>query len=330
VNPLVGRPLKSLPRRPLLVVVGHASRDLVADDSRGWRLGGSVTYVSLTAARLGVAVRALIGLDATSAEASELDLLRNAGVEASTRVFPSAPVFRNVETPSGRRQQCLAVGPRLGPRVVPQAWRDDGAWAFVPVLAEISGQQWARFPPAGATVAVGWQGLLRQARAGGRTRARPPRADPLLERADVTVVSEDDLPAGASAWTERVVGDRLMSFFRRPGQQLVLTGAERGGHLFLRSPGSWRALRYRAVPARIADATGAGDVFLAAFLATALDPTLVEPAPAPDEPGVASREWLGRRLRLAAVAAAMASEGLGLTAIPTRAELQDRLVSGAG
>ena len=325
----MGRPVNHPASRPLLVVVGHASRDLVADDPRGWRLGGSVAYVSLSAARLGVAVRALIGLDGASADASELDLLRNAGVELSPLVFPAAPIFRNVDTPRGRRQECLATGPRLSPRNVPEAWRDARTWALVPVLGEISGRAWARLPAAGATVAVGWQGLLREARAGGRTRARPPRPDPLLERADLTVASEEDLAAGGPPWAGRVVGGRLTSFFPRSGQQLVLTSAERGGRSFVRSPRGWRAVRYAAVPARVADATGAGDVFLAALLATALDPTLIRASPA-GSPADASGELLDRRLRFAAVVAAMATEGPGLTAIPTRAAIQARLPGSGG
>ncbi|MEX2548533.1 MAG: hypothetical protein WD830_12225, partial [Chloroflexota bacterium] len=66
---------------PALVVVGAATRDLDASDPRGWRLGGTVTYSSMAAARLGARVMALIGVDAESATAAEIDVLRAAGVE---------------------------------------------------------------------------------------------------------------------------------------------------------------------------------------------------------------------------------------------------------
>ena len=36
--------------RPTLVVVGAATRDIAADDPRGWKLGGGVTYSALAAA----------------------------------------------------------------------------------------------------------------------------------------------------------------------------------------------------------------------------------------------------------------------------------------
>ena len=44
---------------PQVVVIGAASRDLVDDDPRGWRLGGGVSYSALALARLGLPVRAL-------------------------------------------------------------------------------------------------------------------------------------------------------------------------------------------------------------------------------------------------------------------------------
>ena len=301
--------------RPSLVVVGHASRDLVADDPRGWRLGGSVTYVALTAARLGIGVRALVGLDGDSAEASELDLLRGAGVEISPLVLPSAPVFRNLETPQGRHQECLAVGPRLHPRDLPNGWREAAAWALVPVLGEVSGPTWAHLPAHDATVALGWQGLLREARAGGPTRPRPPVADPLLERADVTVVSGDDL--GGVSVADLVAHMRLMPLFPRSGQELVMTDAARGGWLMVRSTRGWDIVPYDAVPAEPElDQTGAGDVFLAAYLATVVDDTLLPPHRPVERPLF--------RLRVAATVAAMATEGPGVTAIPTRSALQER------
>ena len=53
---------------PEVVVVGAASRDLVDDDARGWRLGGGVSYSALALARLGLPVRALIGVDGPGGE----------------------------------------------------------------------------------------------------------------------------------------------------------------------------------------------------------------------------------------------------------------------
>ena len=87
---------------PEVVHVGSATRDIAPDDPRGWRLGGGVTYASLTTARLGLATGALIGLDDEAATARELDLLGDAGVEIIRVPLAEGPVFHNVHLPTGR------------------------------------------------------------------------------------------------------------------------------------------------------------------------------------------------------------------------------------
>jgi len=63
------RPAPGSPR-PTIVVVGAAARDLTESDPRGWRLGGGVSYGALTTARLGLRTAALVGVDATAADAA--------------------------------------------------------------------------------------------------------------------------------------------------------------------------------------------------------------------------------------------------------------------
>lgn len=306
------------PERRLLVV-GNATRDLVDDDPRGWRLGGSVTYVSLAAARLGVPVRAVIGVDRESATALELDTLAAAGVELAPVRMPSGPIFRNRQTRRGRRQECLATGRPLASDEVPRPWRSAGAWALVPVLGEVSGDGWAALPGATTIVGVGWQGLLREAQAGGITVPRAPRSDPLLGRADLVVVSVEDLGPPRDAWRSPHAAEGLDALGWRSGQRLVITEAESGGHHFTRTSRGWEVRRYAAETVDVVDPTGAGDVFLAALLARSLEPGQADRAARLDE-----------ALHFAAVAAALATTGPGITAIPTRAEVLARLGQPAG
>src|SRR4051794_24945257 len=91
---------------PAVVVVGAAARDLTEDDPRGWRLGGGVSYSALTTARLGLPTAALVGADADAATATELDLLREAGVDVRIVPLEHGPVFVNIERPEGRLQLC--------------------------------------------------------------------------------------------------------------------------------------------------------------------------------------------------------------------------------
>ncbi len=104
------------PPRVEVVHVGSACRDIAPDDPRGWRLGGGVTYASLTTARLGLRTAAIVGVDATAATASELDLLREAGVDLLLVPLDEGPIYpqpRDADRPGpdlrpGRR---AAAGP---------------------------------------------------------------------------------------------------------------------------------------------------------------------------------------------------------------------------
>src|SRR6476619_3904917 len=84
---------------PEVVHVGSACRDLADDDPRGWRLGGGVTYATLTTARLGLRTAAVIGVDDAARDAEELDLLRAAGADLLLVPLSEGPVYHNLETP---------------------------------------------------------------------------------------------------------------------------------------------------------------------------------------------------------------------------------------
>ncbi len=282
--------------------VGSASRDLTADDPRGWRLGGGVTYASLTTARLGLRTAAIIGVDATAAGAHELDLLRDAGVDLMVVRLPEAPVFENRETSGGRIQTCDVVGTPLAVPSLPDSWLRAGAWSIVPVADEV-GDWWADAVPASAYLVVGWQGLLRDLAPGAQVARRAPTRSALVRRGDLIGVSHHDVSPGTSL-TE-------LGSFLHPGADLLVTQGRAGG-LFVRigpdRPGP--VVRYLPTATEVEDdPTGAGDTFLAALLASVVRPTI----------GGRSR---GRRrpdLRFAAAAGSLTVEGPGLAAVPDRA-----------
>jgi sugar/nucleoside kinase (ribokinase family) len=295
---------------PSVVVVGSASRDLTEDDPRGWRLGGAVTYGALTLARLGLRTAAFIGVDEEAMHASELELLRRAGVTLVTVAQAHAPVFINEETATGRLQTVVDAGEPLPVTALPEDWTMAQGWLLGPVAGEL-GDDWANVPPAGATVAVGWQGLLRALRAGQRVKRQPPRRSALLRRANLVGVSADDVTADTPI--------EALAAFLEPGAELLLTAADRGGSLFRMPYRSNRPLRYPAVPAdRVVDATGAGDVALAAMLAG----RLTERAAPPELSWAQLRR---RHLRLAAVAASFTVEQPGLQGVPDFAAVCSRL-----
>ncbi len=282
--------------RQTVLVVGAASRDLTETDPRGWRLGGAATYCSLTLARLGLRVRALIGVDAAAAEASELRFLRDAGVDIALARLGRGPVFENIEQAGGRRQRCLSIADAVETASLPASWRTSDAVLFGPVAGEL-GPAWESV--ASAYVALGWQGLLRRLEAGMDVRRVPPAPHPLLAAADLVGVSIDDVEPGTrlGALVDLV----------RPGATLAVTRGDRGGTVLMRRRPARSALfAYPAIPSsRLVDATGAGDVFLATLLAATIDAARLDTG------------TMAGRLTFAAAAGSLAVEAPGVLGVPT-------------
>ncbi len=283
-----------------VVHVGSAARDIAPDDPRGWRLGGGVMYASLATARLGLRTAAVVGVDEPASTASELDALRAAGVDLLLVRLPQSPVFHNTETPAGRVQIAVAPGVPLEPVPLPESWQAAPGWSLVPVAGEV-GDAWLGSIPDAATVAVGWQGMLRTLAAGQRVERRPPTPSALIARADLVGVSHHDV-----APSTRLAD---LAAFLSPGARLLITQGDRGGLLVADDPaGPLQVLRY--LPTRTdgeVDPTGAGDTFLAALLATAVRPSVTRPR---------VRRSNGSDLRFAAAAGSLAVEGIGLAGVP--------------
>jgi pfkB family carbohydrate kinase len=290
-------------RPPLEIVhVGSACRDVDPADPRGWRLGGGVTYAALTTARLGLRTAAIVGADAEAAGSSELDTLRQAGVEILVVPLDEGPVFHNVETPTGREQTCVQPGVPLPIPPIPVGWLAAKGWSIVPVADEIP-DAWAAVIPDGSHVSVAWQGFLRELHPGRRVVHRPPRPSPILRRADLIGVSHHDVPP------ETPIG--VLCGLLHPGADLLITRGASGGLLVAVGPdGPGETLRYLPTATnREIDPTGAGDTFLAALQASALRPAIV------------GRHRSRRRvdLRFAAAAGSLVVEGHGLAGVPDRA-----------
>jgi sugar/nucleoside kinase (ribokinase family) len=286
--------------------VGAACRDIAPEDPRGWRLGGGVTYAALTTARLGLATAAVVGVDADARDASELDLLRHAGVDLMLVALPEGPVYHNIETPAGRVQMCIQPGDRLPVQALPESWSMAPGWMIAPVAGEVH-DDWATAIPPDVFVAIAWQGSLRRLVAGERVTRKPPTPSPLLRRADLVGASHHDLDPDTPL-------DALVPLLSHHGRLLITQGND-GGLLITLGGDGHETLRYRSARTDAeVDPTGAGDTFLAALMATAVHRNLV------------GRQRGQLDLRVAAAAGSLVVEGPGLTAVPDRAQVALRLV----
>ena len=290
-----------------VVHVGAACRDVAADDPRGWRLGGGVTYAALATARLGLRTAAVVGVDALARSAPELDTLRGAGVDLLLVDLDEGPVFHNVETPSGRVQTAVAVGQPLPVVPVPDSWRAAAGWSLVPVAGEI-GVDWLAPIGPEAIVGLGWQGLLRQLVAGARVTRLAPSGNALVARADLVGVSRDDVDGTTNL--------EALTRMLHPGARLLVTHGHEGGLLITVRPDGQPPDVWRYLPTatdREVDPTGAGDTFLGALLAATLRPAILGPS-----------RRAGADLRFAAAAGSLAVEAIGLDGVPDGAAVNLR------
>ena len=286
--------------------IGAACRDIAADDPRGWRLGGGVTYAALTTARLGLATAAVVGVDLEARGASELDLLRTAGVDLMLVPLREGPIYHNIETPAGRVQMCIQPGRPLPVQSLPESWLQAPGWMIAPVAGEVH-DDWATIIPERAFVAIAWQGSLRRLVAGERVSRKPPRASPLLRRAELVGASHHDLDPDTPL-------EALFPLLAPDGRLLITQGHE-GGLLISLDGDGHETLRYRSAETDDEiDPTGAGDTFLSALLATAVHRNL----------GGRQRGLLD--LRVAAAAGSLVVEAPGLLGVPDRPAVLVRMV----
>lgn len=298
-------------RTPEVVVVGSACRDLVEDDARGWRLGGGASYSALTLARLGLRVGAIVVADELAASSTELDMVRDAGVDVVVVPGSRGPVFINIETPTGRIQKTPQISDPVDPRALPEAWRTAPAWMLVPVAAEVT-EEWADVPPPDAAVAVGWQGLLRVLTAGAEVQHLPPTSTRVVRRATLLGVGRDDIDPSLSA-TDLV--DLL-----RPGATMLFTDGIHGGDSYdVGDGGTVTAIRHwHSIPIqRYVDPVGAGDTFLAGVFAARVHPSL-------------TTSWVDGNpdLRMGAAVGSLILEGRGLYGVPDHASVVQRMHGG--
>jgi sugar/nucleoside kinase (ribokinase family) len=271
---------------PRLLAVGHVTFDRLAS---GDALGGSVSYASLAARKLGWQAAVL-----TCAAPDFVPQRDLPGVEAFVAPSEVTTRFVNAYGDDGERRQSAPV--RAGAidlSALPDAWRDPDVLLLAPVAGELHGSLAPSFQ-AGVVGAIA-QGFVRGFEPDGEVVPVAWR-DPAtaLSGVHVLFLSEHDLPGGEAAARELLAHVPL----------IALTRGWRGLRLLSRS----HAEEVPSLPRPEIDPTGAGDVFAAAFLVSYHET---------GDPSQAAA--------FAACAASCVVEGVGASTLGDRAEVEKRL-----
>jgi len=224
------------------LVVGHITLDVTPG---GLEMGGTASYASLTAQALGLRVGVV------TSWGEELPLGATGTVAIVNHPVERSTLFENLYLPQGRVQTVHHVARKLTPASIPEPWKTTPIVHLGPVAQEVTPETVGLFPK--SLVGVTPQGWLRAWNEAGRVHLTGWMALPqVLPHANVTILSIEDL-AGDEEQIEE-----MASF----SQVLVVTEGANGARVY------WSGdVRRFAAPAVVeVNATGAGDIFAAAFL----------------------------------------------------------------
>ena len=286
------------------LAIGHVTRDVFPGEN-DWRLGGTVTYTSATAARLGVHA-ALVTRMGPNERARLEERCRDLGIDlhAVTGEVTTTFAFRYEDGHRILTLRARARGVTLAD--VPEALRTADAVVLGSVAHEIDHSLLGAFGSAATVVTA--QGYLREWSADGTIHPR--RWDDVAEvtaNGSAIVLSEEDV-GGALDEPRRWASLRAQGSLSLHAP-VIVTFAERGSLVLV--DGSERMVpAYRAD--RVIDPTGAGDAF-AAGLAIAL----------------AERRELIDAVRFAHAVASFAVEAIGTDGLADRARVEARMRGGS-
>jgi sugar/nucleoside kinase (ribokinase family) len=223
------------------LVIGHVAHDLT---SEGPRLGGTVAYAALTAQALGLRVGIV------TASGPETSLAPLGDIPVISLESPNSTTFENIYTTSGRIQYLRGQATRIDFNLVPEPWRRASIIHLGPIANEVDAVLPDGFSP--TLLGLTPQGWMRQWDAEGRvSRGEWRDSDAALARAHAVVISREDVNGD----------DELIEHMAHQTRILVVTESAAGAVLY------WNGdrRRFRAPKVTEVDATGAGDVFAAAF-----------------------------------------------------------------
>ena len=234
--------LELVPFQPVdYLVVGHVAVDVTP---MGTQLGGTVSYAALTARALGLRV----GIVTSSAEDAPLQAL--AGIHIVNVPAEHSTTFENINTESGRRQIVHHQAASILLDHIPQVWRNAPIIHLAPIARELESSLPEKL--SGSMIGITPQGWMREWDGNGQVAACVwKNSEQALGHAGAVVISVEDINRDLELVEEMAQRTRI----------LCLTEGEAGAVLY------WNGDRRRFHPLAVkeVDATGAVDIFAAAF-----------------------------------------------------------------
>ncbi len=250
---LQSKPQEAPASGPDILLIGHVTCDLIsADRESDYRLGGTVSFASVTAIRLGRRA-SVITRAASTTDLSELP----AEVDLHVLPSPETTTFANVYTEHGRIQYCYAQALPITAGDIAPGMRAPRAVLIGPLVNEIGPDVVRIFDEQTLVVAVP-QGWMRRWDDTGRVYSKPWDSAPdILPYLDVLVLSLEDIDYDVSRLAPALEQVPLV----------VLTEYHDGSTIYRRlENGAVEEIKIAPRPAAEFDPTGAGDVFATAFM----------------------------------------------------------------
>lgn len=269
------------------LTIGNITKDITPD---GYTVGGTVTYASVAALRLGLkpGVITRIGPDLVLPEIyQQIELVSLPSAQTLT--------FENIYTEDGRVQVIHAIGDAIGIQDIPKELHQNNPPIVLlgPLARELDPKVAGLFPD--ALLGVVPQGWIRHWDAAGHVSHTPLDCnDEVLRFADVLVVSTEDVGHDL----------RLAQCYAETVKVMVLTRGLHGCDVYY----DGHITHVRPRRALEVDPTGAGDTFTAAFLIRYAE----------------SRNPI-EAARFANVTASFSVEGPSYTATPSRQQVESYL-----
>jgi len=273
------------------LAVGHVAADITPT---GVQLGGTVSFAALTARALGMRV----GIVTSSGKDAPLQALD--GIQILNIPSEFSTTFENIKTESGRKQTLHHQAAPILLEHIPQVWRNAPIIHLAPIARELD----STLPEnlSRSLLGITPQGWMRTWDENGQVTATAwENNEQALRYAGAVVMSVEDVNRDLSAGGCAELVEEMAHHTRI----LCLTEGENGAVLY------WNGdrRRFRPIEVEEVDATGAGDIFAAAFfvrLYSTRDP------------------W--EAARFATQLAARSVTRVGLNGIPTSQEIEECLM----